>query len=115
MLSQLTRSLPSGPWLGFALVLVLARSATAATFPVANLTDSGAGSLRQAVLGANASPGADEILFAPGLTGTITLTSGAILISDSLVVTGPGAGVLTVSGNDASRIFLVSARKSGSA
>ena len=35
------------------------------TFTVANLADSGPGSLRQAVLDANANPGADLIRFAP--------------------------------------------------
>jgi hypothetical protein len=74
---------------------------------VTSLADSGPGSLRQAVLDANVSAGADAVAFAPGLTGTITLTSGEILITDSLAVPGPGAGVLTVSGNDQSRIFHV--------
>jgi hypothetical protein len=74
---------------------------------VTSLADSGPGSLRQAVLDANAAAGADEVSFAPGLTGTITLTSGEILITDPLVVHGPGAGALTVSGNDHSRIFHV--------
>lgn len=100
-------SLPPGLGLGLAFLLTLVRGAAAATFPVANLADSGPGSLRQAVLAANAAAGADDVTFAPGLAGTITLTSGEILISDPLVVHGPGAGVLTVSGNDQSRIFHV--------
>jgi len=79
--------------------------ATAATFTVVNLAESGPGSLRQAVLDANATAGADEVAFAPGLSGMITLTSDEILITDPLVISGPGAGVLTVSGNDHSRIF----------
>ena len=89
------------------LALIHVQGATAATFTVTNLADSGPGSLRQAVLGANAAPGADEIDFTPGLTGTITLTSGEIPITDPLAVNGPGAGALTVSGNDHSRIFHV--------
>jgi hypothetical protein len=44
------------------------------TFTVLNLADSGEGSLRQAVLDANALPGADTIAFADGLQGTISLT-----------------------------------------
>src|SRR5437016_10290819 len=40
-----------------------------ATFAVTNLADSGAGSLRQAILNANAQPGADTIDF--GVAGTI--------------------------------------------
>ena len=91
--------------LGFLLLLASAGTATATTFTVTSLTDSGTGSLRLAVLTANGAPGADEIAFAAGLAGVITLTSGEIPISDSLVVHGPGAGVLTVSGNDHSRIF----------
>jgi hypothetical protein len=93
--------------LAFTLAPFLASGALAATFTVSSLNDSGPGSLRQAVLEANASPGADEVVFTPGLAGTITLTSGEILIADSLTIHGPGAGALTVSGNDQSRIFHV--------
>jgi hypothetical protein len=95
--------------LGLAILLALAsvRLATAATFTVTSLADSGPGSLRQAVLDANAAAGADTVVFAPGLNGTITLTSGEILITGPLAVNGPGAAVLTVSGNDNSRIFHV--------
>lgn len=89
------------------LLLIPTADATAATFTVTNLADSGSGSLRQAVLDANAEAGADIVAFTPGLTGTITLTSGEIAISDSLVVNGPGLGVLTLSANDLSRIFIV--------
>lgn len=106
MKSESRRSLPALR-LGLACFLALTSGATAATFTVANLADSGPNSLRQAALDANAAPGADVLAFAPGLTGTITLTSGEIRITDSLAVDGPGAGVLTVSGNDQSRIFHV--------
>ncbi|MGI8436491.1 MAG: choice-of-anchor Q domain-containing protein [Chthoniobacterales bacterium] len=75
----------------------------AATITVANTNDSGAGSLRQAITDAAAG---DTITFAAGVTGTITLTSGELLISQSaLTIQGPGANVLAVSGNDASRVF----------
>jgi hypothetical protein len=46
------------------------------TFLVQNLHDGGAGSLRQAILAANATPGADVIDFS--VAGTIHLTSGAL-------------------------------------
>jgi hypothetical protein len=72
---------------------------------VMNLNDSGPGSLRQAVAQADAGPGGDMIQFAPGLTGTITLTSGELQITSELAIVGPGAGNLTISGNDASRVF----------
>src|SRR6516225_3437124 len=69
------------------------------TFTVLNLADSGPGSLRQAILDANAQPGADTIQFAHGLHGTIALTSGELDITDDLTIDGPGAGRLAVSGN----------------
>jgi hypothetical protein len=93
--------------LPLALAFWIASGAAATTFTVTNLTDAGAGSLRQAVLDANAAAGPDDVAFAAGLTGTITLTSGEIAISDPLVVHGPGLGVLTVSGNEQFRIFFV--------
>jgi hypothetical protein len=44
-----------------ALMVVLASPAQAATFTVTNTNDSGAGSLRQAILDANAAAGEDTI------------------------------------------------------
>src|SRR5262249_50233660 len=64
------------------------------------------GSLRQEI--ANTAAGG-TVDFAPGLTGTITLTSVQITINKSLTIAGPGAGVLAVSGNNASRIFNLAA------
>lgn len=87
--------------------LLLTGPAAAATFTVLNLSDSGPGSLRQAVLDANAAAGADTVAFQAGLAGTITLTSDEILITDSVDIAGPGASVLTIHGNDTSRIFRV--------
>jgi hypothetical protein len=75
------------------------------TFTVLNLNNSGAGSLRAAVVAANASLGADTIAFAGGLHGTITLTSGELAITDSVTIDGPGANSLSVSGNLSSRVF----------
>ena len=79
------------------------------TFTVSNLADSGPGSLRQAVLDANAHPGADVIRFAHAARdGTIALTGGQLNITDNLTIDGPGADELAVSGNDASRVFQIS-------
>src|SRR5262249_18426300 len=64
------------------------------TFTVLTLLDSGPDSLRAAVAAANANPGADSIDFAT--TGTITLTSGQLDITDSVTINGPGAGALTL-------------------
>ncbi len=69
-------------------------------FTVTNLNDAGAGSLRQAVLDANAAGGADVIDFQSGLSGTITLGS-ALIVSGDLTLTGPGEDNLTLSGGDA--------------
>jgi len=81
---------------------------TVPTVTVTNLNDSGPGSLRQAIIDTNVggvSAGDNDIDFAVGLTGTITLTSGQLVINDLLTITGPGSGKLTVSGNNASRVF----------
>jgi predicted outer membrane repeat protein len=73
------------------------------TLTVTNNLDSGAGSLRADIAAAK---NGDTIVFAPGLNGqTITLTSGELLINKNLTINGPGAGELTVSGNNASRVF----------
>src|SRR6266478_1810704 len=76
-----------------------------ATFTVTNLNDAGAGSLRQAVADANNAVGADDIAFQAGLTGSIILLTGELLITDSVVVTGPGASAITVEGGASSRVF----------
>ena len=75
------------------------------TLTVTNNLDSGAGSLRADIAAAH---NGDTIVFAPSLDGqTITLTSGELLIRKNLTIAGPGAGELTVSGNNASRVFEV--------
>lgn len=77
------------------------------TYTVTNTDDSGSGSLRQAILDANANPGADEI-DATGVSGTILLASGALPeIVDDLTITGPGAETLAISGLNAHRVFSV--------
>src|SRR5262249_59833945 len=72
-----------------------------------NLADGGDGSLRQAVLAAcaPASPGADVINLAAGLQGTIALGGVPLSITDHLTIEGPGAELVAVSGEDASRVF----------
>ena len=63
--------------------------AYATTYTVTTTADSGAGSLRQAILEANANSGLDYIVFAPGLAGaTIRPTSPLPAITDQVEITG---------------------------
>ena len=73
--------------------------ANATTRTVTSLADSGTGTLRDTIA---ASAANDSIVFS--VTGTITLTSGELVIGRNLTITGPTGGV-TVSGNNASRVF----------
>ena len=71
--------------------------------------DSGAGSLRQAII--DACPGSTITFDTAGVFATpqtITLTTGELVIDKSLTIDGPGASQLTVSGNNASRVFYMS-------
>src|SRR6478752_2339963 len=88
------------------ILIALCGSLAAASFTVTNTADSGAGSLRQAMLDSEGSPGADEIVFA-GVTGTITLQTVLPTVRDELAITGPGAEVLKISGNNRSQILVV--------
>jgi S-adenosylmethionine hydrolase len=71
---------------------------------VTNLTDHNPGSLRAQITAA--APG-DTILFQTGLSGTIFLTSGELQLSKTLTIAGPGANLISVSGNNAARVFHV--------
>jgi predicted outer membrane repeat protein len=72
------------------------------TLVVTNLLDHGDGSLRDQIA---ASAAGDTITFDRSLNGTITLTSGELDIPHDLTIQGPGAATLTVSGNNAQRVF----------
>jgi len=87
-----------------ALLWLHSHTAAAATQTVINVNNSGAGSLRNTIA---ASSAGDTIIFA--VNGTITLTSGELAIGTTLTIVGPGADLLTISGNDASRVFNVTA------
>jgi CSLREA domain-containing protein len=65
--------------------------------------------LREATKAANAASGANTITFAAGLAGTITLTGGELLLTDTVTITGPGANVLVVDANSTSRVLRTSA------
>jgi len=73
------------------------------TFTVSNTNDSGTGSLRNTIQAASSD---DTIVFSAGLSNdSIILTSGQIIITKNLVLLGPGAKLLAISGGKNSRIF----------
>jgi len=85
---------------------------------IVNTTSDGGGSdfsklsLRQAINLANVLPSADTITFDPSVfatSQTIPLTAGQLELKDvaTTTITGPGADLLSISGNDASRVFQV--------
>ncbi len=69
----------------FTLAVLAPLAAPAATFTVTSVNDSGAGSLRQAILDANAAAGADTIGFNITGSGVHTLTPASALPA----ITGP--------------------------
>jgi hypothetical protein len=72
---------------------------------VTSIADSGSGSLREAIATAQAG---DTIQFDSSLANqTISLTSGQLNINKNLIVDGANASGLTISGNNATRIFRV--------
>jgi hypothetical protein len=92
-----------GAWL-CALILSLATwfcGVQGATITVTSTSDSGAGTLRQAVTDANSG---DQISITA--TGTITLSS-QVVIAKSLSIVGPGKANLTISGGTNTRIFRI--------
>src|SRR5689334_19711713 len=86
-------------------LLCIASLAVSAAFgapiTVTNTSDSGPGSLRNAIDSASSG---DTIIF--GVTGTITLGS-TLGIHRNLTIIGPGASSLRIDGNNATRILAV--------
>lgn len=82
--------------------LCVAFDASCATLTVGTTNDAGTGSLRQIIKSAAAN---DNINI--GVTGLIALTNGELLIAHDLIIVGPGATNLALSGNHLGRIFQI--------
>ena len=85
--------------------VLFAPAADAAVFTVTNNNDSGAGSLRDAITQANATPALDDINFS--VSGVIPLTTGNIDILEPVNLNGPGANTLAISGTESDNIFYI--------
>ena len=75
----------------------------ATTIGVTNTSDSGPGSLRQALAIANDG----DTIDATGVSGVITLTSGLLLVDKNVTINGAGADMLAVDGNATSIVFQI--------
>jgi hypothetical protein len=71
---------------------------------VTSTANGGAGTLRDAI---NASAPGDTLTFNLPLPATIKLTTGELFIEQNLTIAGPGANLLTVSGENNSGVFFV--------
>src|SRR6185369_5159213 len=81
---------PIRVFLAFLSLAGLTRLAAAATFTVTNTNDSGAGSLRQAILDANATAGFDTVAFNIAGTGPHTIAPSSALpdITETATIDG---------------------------
>lgn len=80
-------------------------SVRAGTITVTSNSDSGPGSLRDAIA---AAASGDTINFSLAVyPASITLTSGTLTINTSLTISGPGASNLAISGNNSVQVFSV--------
>ncbi len=80
---------------------LLAPAAAAADITVNSLadpTDPGKTTLRDAITSANSAAGADRIVFQSGLSGTVTLASALPPVTSPVEIAGPGPDQLTVKG-----------------
>jgi hypothetical protein len=99
----------------FVVLLLLAGShpVYATTFPVTSNADSGPGTLRQAIISANTTPGTDDITFSlPVGSYTISLATGLPVIIEAVTINGYSQG-LSVPGPIGTRTILVEINGAG--
>lgn len=94
-----------------AIVAGAAGTASAATYDVTTCADTGTGSLREAILDANANPGADTITISATCTasGPVAVSSEMVVPfgADGLTIIGPGPADFVLDGGDSTRILKV--------
>ena len=95
-------------------VVAVPMSASAATFTVTTIADSGAGSLRDAIVQANGAAGADTITFNPTFiaANSVIELDTTISITEDLVIDGSGVSGLTVAGGVGANYALLRAEPS---
>lgn len=113
------RVLSLGLTMGALLAMPAAADATTITVGTSEDVAAGQCTLRKAIIAANTnsftdgcpagspSPALDTIRFAEGIGGTIVAGTPMPVVLGNLLIAGPGAGALTVSGGDAVSIFHV--------
>ncbi|MEJ2104457.1 MAG: choice-of-anchor Q domain-containing protein [Ignavibacteriaceae bacterium] len=75
-------------------------------FTVTNTNSSGAGSLMQAVSDANSTSGADTIIFAANVRGTIN-NNATLTPNETLSIIGPGPDLLTITSGGSGRVIFL--------
>jgi len=74
-------------------------------FLVYNRNDTGAGSLRQALLDNNSLGGTNTVTFSNVVSGTLLMSNDEFLVTGNVAILGPGPAILAINGNIARRVF----------